>query len=361
MARQKKYIDTNVYDEAKKRIHHIYDVFDTIVVMFSGGKDSLAALHLVKEVSDERGLKKPINVVFRDEELIPQEVIDFVDKYRKKDWVNMIWFTVPLASTKYIMSVCHNYIQWDNNRDWVRQKPPFAISLEDGDSRIFDQYTMDGYTSKHFKGKQAFVTGIRASESLMRFRASVSKLNDNYINAVPDKAAKNVNLCKPLFDWMEDDVFKYFYDKNIEYCTLYDKQMWGKNALRVSTPLHAETAKRFDNIKKITPELYSQVIKIFPEMLHHERYYKEYNTKSVKEKYAKSFESIRSWIVENLQDKKQLNLAIKQLNTCIVAHRKRPNSYPLDYVLSYFMSGAFKRAILPKAPTKKEKQNEQPN
>ena len=360
MARQKQYIDTNVYDEAKKRIHHIYDIFDTIAIMFSGGKDSLAVLHLVKEVADERGLKKPINVVFRDEELIPMEVINFVNEYRNKDWVNMLWFTVPLASTKYIMSVCHNYIQWDNNREWVRNKPPWGISLEEGDPRVFDQYTMDAYTSKHYKGKQAFITGIRASESLMRFRASVSKLNDNYINAVTDKNAKNVNLCKPIYDWMEDDVFRYFYDRGIDYCKVYDHQMWGKGALRVSTPLHAETAKRFDNIKNITPELYAQVIRIFPEMLHHERYYRELNTKAIKEKYSGSFESIRSWITENITDSKQIKMAMKQLNTCIMAHRKRPNLYPLDYILNYFMSGAFKRAILPMAQ-KKEKVNEESN
>ena len=34
----RKFIDTNVYDEAIKRINHIYDVFDTVVVMFSGVK-----------------------------------------------------------------------------------------------------------------------------------------------------------------------------------------------------------------------------------------------------------------------------------------------------------------------------------
>jgi predicted phosphoadenosine phosphosulfate sulfurtransferase len=169
--------------------------------MFSGGKDSLAVLHLTREVMVERGITKPLDVVFRDEELIPDEVIGFVDKYRQLDWIKMVWFTVPFASTKFMLGTCVSYTQWDNTRRWVRPKPEWGVSLPEGDERAFDQYTMDAYAAKLFKGKIAFVTGIRAAESLIRFRASVNKLSENYINAVTDPQARNVKLCKPIFDW----------------------------------------------------------------------------------------------------------------------------------------------------------------
>lgn len=153
MARVRAYIDTDVLTEAKKRIHHIFDTFDTVVVMFSGGKDSLACLHLTREVMAERGITRPLDVVFRDEELIPDEVIDFVDEYRRKDWINMVWFTVPLASTKYVLGVVRSYVQWDPAREgnWVREKPAWGESLPPGDDRVFDQYSMDGFTAQRYR------------------------------------------------------------------------------------------------------------------------------------------------------------------------------------------------------------------
>lgn len=343
MARYKKYIDTNVYDAAIERINHVFDTFDTIVVMFSGGKDSLALLHLVKEVSDSRGIEK-VNVVFRDEELIPNSVIEFVDKYRQMDWVDMLYFAVPLKSQKFVLGNTESYIQWDPQRKHIRPIPEHAITYDDG--KVYDQYSMDALTATFYSGKIAFMTGVRAAESLVRFRASVNKLNENYINA-PTQNIGNVKMVKPLYDWEENDIFKYFYDNEIEYCKIYDAQLWNGDQFRVATPIHQEAAKKFHKQRTLDPVLYSQVIDIFPDMLVQERYWGEMDRQSAKEEYSKSMDTIYQYIKENITDPKQKKLAYERFKQVYGLHKNYPEAYPLKHIFSYFEGGGFKRMIMP--------------
>src|SRR6478736_483829 len=119
----KGFIDTDVLTEARKRIHHVFDVFDSVMVAFSGGQDSLVCVHLVRQVMEERGLTGPLHVVFRDEELIPDSVVDFVDEYRHQSWIDLEWFAVPLESNKYMLGVSERYVQWDPDRAHVRPVP----------------------------------------------------------------------------------------------------------------------------------------------------------------------------------------------------------------------------------------------
>ncbi|QFG05481.1 PAPS reductase domain protein [Bacillus phage 031MP004] len=353
MSKMKGYIDANVYEEAKRRIKHVMNTFDKLYVAFSGGKDSLAALHLVEEVYREEGLTDKVNVIFRDEELIPDDVIDFVQEYYSSGKYNFKYFAVPLKSQKFILGKTYEYIQWDEHREWVREKPPFAITGEKG--VIYDQYTLDEYATREDKGRVAIITGIRADESLVRFRAAVNKRDENYINA---SSIPNVKLVKPLFDWTEKDIFKYFYDNDIRYCHIYDKQVWNKEELRVSTPIHAERAKRFDKLKSIYPQFYQQIVSIFPEMLVQERYWKDYDRYGIIDKYPNTWDGVLQYIKENITDPAEQKLAKTRLihaktfreNTMKKNPKTKKNfgGYPLLYVFKTIVDGGYKRKIQPK-------------
>lgn len=343
-----RYISTNVYEEAKKRIKHIINTFDKIYVCFSGGKDSLVALHLTQEVYNEMGIKDKVNVIFRDEELIPDDVIEFVQEYYHSGKFNFLYFAVPLKSNKFILGKTYEYIQWDPARKWIREKPDFAITASEGE--VFDQYSMDAFAVKGVKGKIAFINGIRADESIIRFSSCLSKKNENYINATQ---AHNVKLCKPIYDFTEKDIFKYLHDNNIKYCAIYDNQMWNGQNLRVSTPLHSESAKEFHKVRTVYPKFYQQLVDVFPEMVVQEKYWKELDRYGAIYQYPKTWQGIFQYIDDNLEDnmktlaKQRVRQAIKSREERLKKGLGKENlgGYPILYVFKCIVNGQFKRRI----------------
>ena len=355
------YIGIDVLTEAKKRINHVIDCFDELVCAFSGGKDSLVIIYLVREVYDERGINKPVKVIFRDEELIPDDVIKFVLEVKADtERFDLTYFAVPMLSEKYVLGKKYEYIQWDNKREWLRPKPEGAITTS-GSTKPMSQYDMDKFCIQGLKGKVAMVNGIRSDESLVRFRACMNKRNENYINATE---SPNVKLVKPIFDWSENDVFRYFYDRKIRYCSIYDVQKWNGQALRVSTPLHAEAAKELHKLKTAYPTFYQQLMDIFPEMIVHERYFKDLDRFAIINRYPKSWRGIHLYIKENISDPKKRAIAFSRVE---MARKIRSNNertgkagrpenmwgYPIMYVFQQVVNGSYKRVIQPcKTPTK---------
>lgn len=350
MSRVRRYIDTDVLTEARRRIHHMMDVFDDWVVAFSGGKDSLTCLQLVRQVQEERGDTRKVKALFRDEEVIPDGVVQFVTEMRDEPWLDLEWWAAPAKASHYILGQTYTHIAFDPNREWVRQPPPWALSGDDLGLRpgeAVGQKSMDDLTVRNLRGRVAIVTGVRAAESIMRYRSCVNKLHENYIVS---SSSKRASLVRPIFDWQENDVFRFFYDYGIRYCEVYDFQAWAREKLRVSTPMHAESAKRLSHLAEHAPELYEGVMRVFPEMAVQARYWDEYDQSSVLGDHADSWESIEAWVKANIVEDRWRDKALAELTSVRIRAVRSPESYPLPHVLKELMRSGGKRVVQPMRP-----------
>ena len=243
-------------------------------------------------------------------------------------------------------------MQFDPDREWLRQPPPYAITLPKGDRRIFSQYEADDFICKDEKGKVAIINGIRADESLIRFRACINKKNENYINATDNRRIK---LVKPIYDWTQKDVFLYFFKNNIRYCPIYDLESVNGEQFRVSTPLHAESAKRFNLIKTRDPKFYEGLVRLFPEMLVQERYWNEIDRKGNFDAYEHTYDGLLKYIDDTVTDPHQNELARKRCRESWGTRRRYMaqgraynfGGYPLLYLFKTVFTGGYKRALQP--------------
>lgn len=216
----KKYLDIDVLEASKKRIAYIFDHFDSIYLSFSGGKDSTVMFHLVMEEAIVRN--KKIGVLLIDFEAQYQATIEhakrMVLKYRKN--IDLYWVCLPIILRNAVSHFEPKWLCWDRSKrsSWVREYPDISMKIiKDSSFFSFFQNSMEFeefiilFGVWYGKGKDtACFVGIRADESLNRFRTIVSKKKARFDGkGFTTKVVDNLYNVYPIYDWRTQDIWKY--------------------------------------------------------------------------------------------------------------------------------------------------------
>jgi predicted phosphoadenosine phosphosulfate sulfurtransferase len=335
------FLDIDCVEAARKRIRHVYDTFDTVCVQFSGGKDSTAVLYLAKEVHEERGLG-PVKVIFRDEEMVSPLVLDYVNKVRNYDWVDMEWYCLPYGSEVWVLGVRDPVVLWSKYREengrrvrpipeWAITAEHFGVKSDEGLPESIDYYTMQGKT-----GSVAFITGVRANESMVRYRSLVQKLHENYIVS-PYKMKKSIPLkfAKVIYDWQTDDVLKFITEEhNAPYCEYYDLAALTGSNTRVGIPLHSVAIRRIGDVVATEPDFYDRLYDCWPEIDAQRRWWKDFDIEALINRYASDgFEGAKRCINENILGEDIQRRAKAYVADFRKKHIQDPYSYPINWLI----------------------------
>ena len=301
-ARKKVYSETlNVYDAAKARLRYLKAKYDNLTIAFSGGKDSLAIISLLEKVNEEDGDTRKINIMFRDEEVINDSIVEFVRGFAESGKYNFTWFAYPMLVGAYFMGEYSPLVAWDPNREHIRTPPSYAVTTLGVDTSAMDEFKIASYEKPflNINGTVCVLLGLRASESIKRLTALTCKEKDNYIGK---PIGLDLVTASPLYDWEEFDIFKLFYEHNTTYCPVYNSQMWKHINYRVASSLHDKAIDKLRVMKEMEPEYFEKLKKLFPEVETQVRYSHAVNYWVKAKGYPPTFNGVRQYIEDNLHD-----------------------------------------------------------
>lgn len=211
----KRYRDENVLVASRNRVAYAFDNFERIYVSFSGGKDSSVMLHLVMEEAIRR--ERKVGVLFIDLEaqyqLTIQHVTEMLETYKNN--IEPYWVCLPMLLRNAVSVFEPRWCCWEPGVEWVRELPERSIS----DPAFFDFFipkmefeefmVLFGVWYGQGKSCAGFV-GIRADESLNRFRTVTSKSKECHNGRLfTTKVEDGLFNVYPIYDWRTEDIWRF--------------------------------------------------------------------------------------------------------------------------------------------------------
>lgn len=255
----------NVLVAARRRFDELYERFDRVAVAFSGGKDSTVCLNLGLEAA-RKAKKLPLLVSFWDEEAIPPDTVDYVERVRQNPDIELQWICAPIKHRNACSRDDPYWICWDPEKKdlWCRPLPDNVIQDFPG---FYFGAAMPDVAHRAYPasgGTLAMVRGIRAGESIRRYRSVCFRTDDNWITSCLENYAYQAS---PIYDWNTADVWTAPQALGWDYNRAYDVMAMAGVAphhQRACPPYGEEPLQRLWTYAVCWPQLWHKMVKRVP-------------------------------------------------------------------------------------------------
>lgn len=266
----------NVYEAANERIDFIFNNFKRIYLSFSGGKDSGVMLNLVLDYMRANNITQKIGIMILDNEANYEYSLKFMHKILQanQDLLEIYWCCLPITLPCTVSAYHTEWQCWGlrDEKRWIRPMPkesyiintknnPFDFFKED---MSYDEF-WDDFGDWYSQGEScACLIGIRADESLNRFRAIMNEDKITMDGQAWTKKKRPSNKipvynCYPIYDWKTQDIWVANAKFGWLYNELYDifwKAGLSIAQMRVASPFMSESKSSLNLYRVIDPHVW---------------------------------------------------------------------------------------------------------
>lgn len=269
-------LSIDVYQAAMRRLAYVFGEFDNVYVSFSGGKDSGVLLNLALAYLREHAPARRLGVFHIDYEAQYTATTEYVDTtYRDLvGEIDNLRCCVPLKCPTCTSMHETHWRPWDPGKRemWVRALPDRYLGRDDFNfvtPEMSDYEFQTRFSLWHHQrqraGRTCVLVGIRAQESLDRWRTIVSDRNINkYRGRVwTTKVYADVYNAYPIYDWSTEDIWTANARFGWRYNQLYDLFHYAGvplHAMRVASPFHNAAKASLNLYRAIDPQVWGRMV-----------------------------------------------------------------------------------------------------
>lgn len=264
-------LGVDVLTATLERLDWVFRKFPRIYLSFSAGKDSTVMLHLAAEMA--RKHKRKLAVLLIDLEAQYKATIEHALAMFAEyaDVIEPYWVALPLSLRNAVSMYEPKWMCWEPGQEerWVRQPPDLAITDERFFPFFYRGMEFEEFIEKfgpwYGQGKAtACLVGIRADESLNRFRALITERK----TALEGKCwttwkSRGVYNIYPLYDWRTRDIWIYHAKTGKAYNRVYDlMHLAGLSVhqMRICQPYGDDQRKGLYLYHALEPETWGRVV-----------------------------------------------------------------------------------------------------